>query len=269
MIELFINKNSSFKDVIPILAGEERCAPSHSFGPYVRKYYIVHYCISGKGRVENPSGVYEVRQGEMFVIRPGESVTYTADSSAPWHYAWVGFVGSHAERFNNGRTVYTCPGEVFERLRALSRAGERSPRPYASVVQDIIYYATGVEENESDAVSLVRRYIEYNYMKDLRVEDIAHAFGMERSYMYRLFKARYCMGVKEYLTEYRLERAKEMLIGGYSVAKTAALVGYTDEFNFAHAFKKHVGVSPGAWKIVSSRIEETKGALGANGSEKG
>jgi hypothetical protein len=67
---------------------------------------------------------------------------------------------------------------VFERLRALSRAGDRSPRPYASVVHDIIYYATGAEENESDAASLVRRYIEYNYMKDLRVEDIAHAFGI-------------------------------------------------------------------------------------------
>ena len=259
MIELFINKNTTFAEVIPVVAGEERCAPSHSFGPYIRKYFIVHYCLRGKGVVEDPLGVHEVKAGEMFVIRPGESVIYTADEHEPWHYAWIGFVGSHAERLLTDRTVYPCPREVFERLRGLTARRERSPRPYASIVHDLIYYATGAEKSGDDTVSLVRRYIEYNYMKDLRVEDIAHSFGLERSYMFRLFKSKYGKGIKEYITDYRLERAKEMLINGHSVAMTAALVGYPDEFNFGHAFKKHIGMSPGAWRNTALHSDMQEG----------
>lgn len=35
---------------------------------------------------------------EVFLIRPGERVSYEADAQTPWTYAWIGFEGEGAER---------------------------------------------------------------------------------------------------------------------------------------------------------------------------
>jgi AraC-like DNA-binding protein len=81
-------------------------------------------------------------------------------------------------------------------------------------------------------------------MHDLRVEELAHTFGFERSYLFRIFKARYGMSVKDYITKTRMENAKKLLMAGYTVCETAGLVGYEDEFNFSKAFKRYFGISP-------------------------
>ena len=88
------------------------------------------------------------------------------------------------------------------------------------------------------------RDIEYSYMEDITVDSVARTFGFERSYLYRMFKERYGMGVKDYIIKTRIERAKELLSEGFSVCDTAALVGYRDQFNFSRSFKSYYGHSP-------------------------
>ena len=251
MIDFVINKSARFTDVIPLLAGEEKCLPGKSFGPYVRSHYLIHYCLSGKGIICDPRGEHSVSDGEIFVIRPNEQTTYTADLADPWHYVWIGFTGTQACRFDTDRSVYPAPRDIFLRLSNLVMIGERSPSPYASVIHDIIHYTLGTEESPTDELSMIRRYVEYNYMKQISVDGIAKDFGIERSYLFRRFKSRYGKGVKEYLTEYRLERAKEILRLGHSVAATSAMVGYPDEFNFSRSFKKHFNISPSEWRRLS------------------
>ena len=75
---LFVNRN--FKDLNPMLYGCQDCAPSHSFGPSVRTYTIIHYVERGKGKLYKYGREYPVRAGEAFVILPHEVTTYTADA---------------------------------------------------------------------------------------------------------------------------------------------------------------------------------------------
>ena len=51
MINVILNRNAAQNDIYPLFVGYEKCEPSHSFGPYTRDYYIIHFCISGKGRL--------------------------------------------------------------------------------------------------------------------------------------------------------------------------------------------------------------------------
>jgi AraC-like DNA-binding protein len=85
-------------------------------------------------------------------------------------------------------------------------------------------------------------------MNTLSVEQLSELFAFERSYLFRIFKARFGIGVKEYLTSVRMERAIGFLSDGHSVSECAALVGYGDEFNFSKAFKKKFGASPNQYK---------------------
>ena len=38
-----------FMDLTIFQYGYEKCAPLHSYGPFVRNHYLFHYVISGKG----------------------------------------------------------------------------------------------------------------------------------------------------------------------------------------------------------------------------
>ena len=90
-------------------------------------------------------------------------------------------------------------------------------------------------------------------MEPLSVSGLADVFSFERSYLFRIFKERYGVGIKEYITHVRMERAKAYLADGKRVADCAAMVGYTDEFNFSRSFKKQFGISPREWQSQNKK----------------
>jgi AraC-like DNA-binding protein len=57
------------------------------------------------------------------------------------------------------------------------------------------------------------------------------------------------MPVMQYLARWRMQVAAGLLTqGGAKIAEIALEVGYDSEAAFSRAFKKLVGVSPGAWR---------------------
>ena len=92
-------------DIIPIYSGHEVCEKNHKHGPHIRDFYLVHFCLKGKGMLVDKFGSHTIRQGELFIIRPGEITTYLADGSDPWEYSWIAFVGDLSDTFN---TVAEC-----------------------------------------------------------------------------------------------------------------------------------------------------------------
>ena len=247
MKEYVIADEDSFSDISPIFVGDEECAPGHKFGPAVREYYLIHFCLSGHGVLRDRYGEHDIEAGELFIIRPGEVTFYHADMEDPWHYLWIAFTGKMAEKFNTGRSVYSFPSEIAKRLSSLIEREDPHAERYISVIYDLmceLIFDDAEATEEEDKLHKLRKYIKYNYMHTLRVESLAAGCGFERSYLYRIFKARYGMSVKDYITKARMENAKKLLTEGYTVAETARLVGYEDEFNFSKAFKKYHGASP-------------------------
>ena len=249
MKNMILNIKEPVSDIIPIFAGYEACAPSHSFGPAVRDYHLIHLCLTGHGRLFDKFGEHEVYAGECFIIRPGEITTYTADAIDPWNYAWIAFRGALAERFSTERSVYEIPAELSFKLSSLVKDGITSPDIYSSIIYELSYHiSSNTESPAPDRLAMVRRYIRYNYMEELTVDGLARSFGFERSYLFRLFKSKYAIGVKDYITEVRMKNAKRFLSEGHSVNATAAMVGYGDEFNFSKAFKRYFGISASEFK---------------------
>jgi AraC-like DNA-binding protein len=238
--------NGDMGEVLPVICGSEVCSSGHSFGPAIRDYHLVHFCLSGKGVLKDKRGTHTVQAGELFVIREGEVTTYTADIDEPWTYVWIGFKGEGVRRFADAESVYKTPTSLDERLLTLVNEGVRSREIYLSVIYELMYCIFGGEKTEdaTDRLRSIRRYIKYNYMKQLSISDIACDFGLERSYLFRIFKKRYGVGPKEYLTRVRMENAARLILSGYSVSEVTAMVGYEDAFNFSGAFKKYYGVSP-------------------------
>lgn len=232
------------KDIIPIFSGHEVCERNHKYGPHIRDYYLLHFCLNGTGVLVDKFGNHTIRQGELFIIRPGETTTYLADGNTPWEYSWVAFGGELADLFNTDRSVYPFPIEIGLSLREFSIDRETNPAIFLSLIYKLIYYLFNEKKENSSIPEKIRQYIDFNYMDNISVLTISNYFGYERSYLYRVFKSYLGVGIKEYIIKTRMEHAQILLKQGYSVNKTSLAVGYKDQTNFSKAYKKHFGESP-------------------------
>ena len=248
MKNIILNLVGKNADLCPIFVGSHDCGSGHNFGPFIRDHCIIHIVSDGKGVLHDKYGKHEIKAGELFIIRRGEVTTYTADKKEPWHYMWIAFTGAREKDFDTDRSVYTAPKRILRRLCELVENGEDSHDAYTALLYDLAYELFSHKTDSDNRLEKLRAYIDYSYMEEITVDSLSRSFGFERSYLYRAFKKKYGVGVKEYITAVRIERARQFLTDGMTVAKTALLVGYPDEFCFSRAFKTKTGISPSSLK---------------------
>ena len=95
-------------------------------------------------------------------------------------------------------------------------------------------------------ISKIKKYVEDHYTEGITLELTAAIFYVSKEYLSKSFKAAIGKGFLAYLTELRMERAKE-LIQDYKVPlkEVAELVGYVEQAHFYKTFKKYYGKTPG------------------------
>lgn len=247
-----VSLSCDYTDLVPLFAGYEKCAPEKSFGPAIRKHYLVHYVVSGEGFFECNGKTYHVNEGEIFLIRPGELTVYYTTKENPWCYVWIGFTGRLAKRLDKLEVpVKAIRGSAFNELAREHSNGRISTELCASVLFLMYSQLFEPKKDTQSYVSRIADYIECNYMADISAEKLAKMINLDRRYASRLFKAEYGVPMGRYIVQYRMKRAKEFLSQGYSVAQTAKLVGYQDVFNFSKMFKRTYGRSPSNYKSIN------------------
>ena len=76
------------------------------------------------------------------------------------------------------------------------------------------------------------------------VEQIAAGFYVDSSYLRRAFKKEFNMTITDFLTQVRMEKAKELLAQNYKLSDISEMVGFNDSSYFSKVFKKYFGKSP-------------------------
>lgn len=105
----------------------------------------------------------------------------------------------------------------------------------------------------STALKLMHAKPEENWTLDT----LAREAGLSRSAFAERFVDVMGAPPMQYLANWRLQRAAHMLERqSVSIAQAAAAVGYESEAAFNRAFKKQVGVPPGAWRKSRQRMSE-------------
>lgn len=239
----FVLECKQFSDFYAVDFGQENCCPAYSYGPHVRDYYLIHYVSSGRGVLMNSRGTHPVCAGQAFLIRPGEVCKYTADEHFPWNYTWIGFLGAMASAFDQTEDVFEADGLIFEEMSAVSQFSSCQAAYLAGMLFKL-YCSIFDHKERPDYVNRVIGYININYMKLIRVEQIADQLGINRKYLARIFKEKTGKTMQQFLIQKRITEAKKLLSGGFNVEETAYMVGYSDSFSFSKAFKKLCGLSP-------------------------
>ena len=114
-------------------------------------------------------------------------------------------------------------------------------------------------ENEKKQLSYlpVRKameYVENNYMDKIGLEEIAEYVGLNASYFSALFKKESGKTFLSYLTEIRINHAKEFLrTTNDTMGSIAEKVGYTDARYFSQCFEKIVGMKPSLFRKLYAK----------------
>jgi len=101
------------------------------------------------------------------------------------------------------------------------------------------------EKNGYEYVKKSLRFIDFNYSRNINVDDIASNAGISRSHLYRLFMQYVAIPPNEYLTRYRIQKACVLLKNHHlSIGEAAYSTGFSDQLYFSRVFKKYTGVPP-------------------------
>lgn len=99
------------------------------------------------------------------------------------------------------------------------------------------------------AVQEAAKYIVNNYHQNITTQDISNAVYLSRSYMSEKFSQTYGMSPHEYLTMYRINRAKRDLRDtSESISEIALKNGFRDIFTMSRVFKRKIGLSPSEYR---------------------
>lgn len=99
-------------------------------------------------------------------------------------------------------------------------------------------------------VAIIKEYISNSYADDmLSIKDISEHVQLSTSYVCTLFKSETGSTLNQYITEYRIEKAKELLLDPRNrIGDISKGVGYADGNYFGKTFKKQVGMTPSEFR---------------------
>lgn len=269
-------------DLYLTLCGIEQCLSGYRFSTGDRLGYHLHVILSGKGVLYVNGKKTELREGQMFMTKPGEADTwYQADNKEPWHYCWIAFDGNAALKyvqsagFDQGVNYRTCELE-YRRYGGLIK--KILDRPEMTLSNDIHrlavlleFIAFAVEDYESSnrgerrlKTDYTNSYVEYalNYIEanfsTAKVSDVAHNIGIHRSYLTSIFRKKLGVSPQEYIMRVKLDRARQLLLDSSApVQEVSQMVGYENPLTFSKCFKNRFGMSPRAYRTENLQKDET------------
>lgn len=249
--------------------GFEKPHPCHSYGPMGRSGYMLHCVTGGHGIFKSNGKVYHLKKGDIFYIQPHKTTYMEADAVDPWTFYWVRFIGNlvpqYMKRINlsyqnpiiRQEDLPTVFQDVVDIVEYSQQTGPRDFY-YQSKMFSILHALQLHFPKEStknkvlqttDIYDRALRYIANNYEEQISVHDLVGYLNIDRSYLFRIFKKHSQTNPQEFITNYRLAKASELLKSKNNTVEYVALsCGFLSYQSFFRFFKKKYGISPTQYK---------------------
>jgi len=266
---------------IKIMSYYEKKMPGQCLGTRESPYASLLYINQGCCEVRFEDYTVPVKRRQLILIDAGMPFSLVWDQDAPlilaMEFDYVNAPGCAAstkalyESNTDYRQMcdsgcdYVLLGDDDDALYGLmketvhmcmldDREGEQLGAFNASLLLLRIAGMSGRQVGEEDVIGLhyVRqalKYINEQYMDDLTVSQIAEHVHVHPSYLHRLFKTIKSVTINSYISEVRIQKAKQLLKEtDFSVMDVSISVGINSQQYFANLFKKLTGMTPSQYK---------------------
>jgi AraC-like DNA-binding protein len=105
-----------------------------------------------------------------------------------------------------------------------------------------------LKDHLCEQVMQAKKFIDNNFANNITLKDIAGEAYCSKFHFLRLFKSLYGRTPHQYLTEIRIENAKQLLQARLPVADVCFSVGFNSVSSFKALFKRNTGLTPAAYQ---------------------
>ena len=237
------------------------------------------FCISGGKTFFIDDRIYEVEDGDIFVLNQFEAHKITSEPAHEFkryvmqiHPAFL-YEASSSET-DLSRCFSVRGDNVSHRISLLAEEAEKIENLFKKMSvdhgfgDDILKNNAAVEiltlvnrhfidknrrytyhsDYENETIVRVFKFINESFSESLSLEIVAKNCFISINELCRLFKKHTGTTVTKYILSRRITEAKKLLKSGESVSAAAEKCGFCDYASFIRAFKRAVGTSPGKYK---------------------
>jgi AraC-like DNA-binding protein len=260
-----------------ISIGRTKAPPGHQHEHGPEDRFVLHYLHRGQFWHSMAGKTHRLGKGQVCLMDLREPVRYGNDRSKPAHVWWLCF--NHKDMSNLYAELAADHNPVFAVLDArrfqarfleLLRVTHRKPVGFEAKASGLIalllaeLFASREEEGELD-IDLVHlhrgknlvsipvrdsiRYIARFYDAPLDLKRLHSVSGLSMYHFSRLFRRETGMSPMQYLSRYRIEKARRVLATSkHPISQVATMVGVSNQFKFSRLFHKIAGMTPSQYR---------------------
>ena len=141
--------------------------------------------------------------------------------------------------YSHGADESSTPGEISSRLI----------ESLILLIRDRSEYESGDETNPRSQIQKILLYLHKNFKDNITLEEIANYSAFSPHYVSQLFHTETSYTITQYITNLRLEYAKNLLFStDHSIAEICTQCGFHSFAHFLRCFKKLYGISPSKFR---------------------
>lgn len=210
-----------------------------------KESYLLFFTLRGAGLIEQGGSSVALRAGQALLLNCRTAQSYcTAPGQSCWHHYWVHLDGAGVAAME----PLLLPEK---KMTPVQLTGARMNDLFDLALHEMLALCVQELSAQSEAATtrqtilLAAETLRKNYRQELCLADLLAQAHMSKSYFLRLFRRYMGTTPYNYLVNFRITQAKELLVlTDRSISDIAQAVGFGDASNFSTRFTKATGQSP-------------------------
>lgn len=147
--------------------------------------------------------------------------------------------------------LYCCLEKITARLQVNTLAQEGAQADYQSFLPQL-----HLPQVQHPIARDLLQWVHAHYHEHFTIAEIAAALNYSESYLYKVIKENLPLTLNEYISQYRLKQAVEMMYQSpnLKIYEIAQQVGISDYKYFGKLFKNQFGVTPSEFREASGLV---------------
>lgn len=222
----------------------------------VTKFELEFY-LEDAGTTTTDNRTYQIKKDYIQIAKPGQ-IRY---SELPFRTAYIKFsvAGEIAEKLRS-IPEYFCnshPQRIYNKIDEIILLNESSNKLllYSRLfaLLNLVFFDAElpISRNEKNykVITKAKQYIEDNFDRQIKLEDIADSVYLSKIYFHNIFTEYVGISPHQYLIDCRIEKAKKLLWNSdIPICEVAEKSGFGCQQYLNKVFKKKIGMTPGSYR---------------------
>ncbi|HSE42939.1 MAG TPA: AraC family transcriptional regulator [Acidobacteriota bacterium] len=241
---------------------------NHEFPRHLHETYVIEVVVRGNVCFECDRKTYIAPEGSIILLHPGQVHNgRSADSSAVMYRSfhptadwmmWSSHYLNCSSYPAHFKSIIIEDRSIAQQLVKAHKAFQKqdvlnSESLMLEAFSSVLESKSDVSKNAPESIARAKEYLHAEYTRSVQLTELADISGLSPFYFLRTFAKTTGLTPHEYLCNLRVEKARQFLSDGLSIAETATATGFFDQSHLHRHFRRILGITPGKYRAILSK----------------